>query len=70
MIRASMHELRVWASNEPLVLNSVLEEGEEVLPESDLRTADRRIWIITTARSVCGSWLICLHGLHSEPLSC
>ena len=44
----------LWSSNFGKSNDAVMANGAEIVPESDLRNPNRRIWIITTA---CLPWL-------------
>ena len=44
----------LWTSNFGMSSDSVAVNGADIVPESDLRSPDRRIWIVTTA---CLPWL-------------
>ena len=44
----------LWTSNFGISSDSVAVNGADIVPESDLRSPDRRIWIVTTA---CLPWL-------------
>ena len=44
----------LWTSNFGMSSGSVTVNGGDIVPESDLRSPDRRIWIVTTA---CLPWL-------------
>lgn len=44
----------LWASNFGKSGETVVANGAEIVPESDLRSPDRKIWIVTTA---CLPWL-------------
>lgn len=44
----------LWSSSPGINEERIMVGGNEIVPESDLRNPDRRIWIITTA---CLPWL-------------